>query len=165
MIFNAKNDMKKADLPQIEIRSATAGDSAEIATLYLASRKTFLPYAPIPHSDDSVRNWIKTTLIPSGRVDVAIIGDQIVGICATSHDGRFSWIDQLYLRPSNIRHGIGTILLENELAKLDRPVRLYTFQENHPARRFYERFGFVPIQFGDGSENEENSPDVLYELA
>jgi hypothetical protein len=44
------------------------------------------------------------------------------------------------------------------------PIRLYTFQANAGARRFYERHGFVPIEFTDGQANEERCPDVLYEL-
>jgi hypothetical protein len=32
------------------------------------------------------------------------------------------------------------------------------------ARRFYERYGFVPIEWSDGSRNEERCPDILYEL-
>jgi ribosomal protein S18 acetylase RimI-like enzyme len=50
------------------------------------------------------------------------------------------------------------------LARLPRPVRLYTFAANTGARRFYERYGFVAIAYGDGSHNEERTPDVLYEL-
>lgn len=45
------------------------------------------------------------------------------------------------------------------------PIRLYTFQQNAGARRFYGRSGFASIQFTDGSANEERCPDVLYELA
>ena len=44
-------------------------------------------------------------------------------------------------------------------------MRLYAFQQNEAARRFYERHGFVAIAFGDGSTNEERCPDVLYGLA
>ena len=41
---------------------------------------------------------------------------------------------------------------------------VYTFQANAGARRFYERHGFVPVEFTDGQANEERCPDVLYEL-
>jgi len=51
------------------------------------------------------------------------------------------------------------------LSSLRRPIRLYAFQQNAGARRFYERFGFLPIEWSDGSRNEEGCPDVLYELA
>jgi ribosomal protein S18 acetylase RimI-like enzyme len=37
------------------------------------------------------------------------------------------------------------------------PIRLYTFQQNQVAARFYERQGFKVIQYSDGSENEENA--------
>ncbi len=48
-------------------------------------------------------------------------------------------------------------------ARCPLPVRLYTFQENHRARSFYERHGFKVIELTDGSANEERCPDVLYE--
>jgi hypothetical protein len=39
---------------------------------------------------------------------------------------------------------------------------LWTFQRNAPARRFYEKEGFVAVRETDGSGNEEREPDVLY---
>lgn len=36
------------------------------------------------------------------------------------------------------------------------------FQLNDKARRFYERRGFVAVEFGDGTGNEEGEPDVRY---
>ena len=42
-------------------------------------------------------------------------------------------------------------------------VKLWTFQRNAGARRFYERNGFVAVEFGDGTGNEEREPDVRYE--
>jgi ribosomal protein S18 acetylase RimI-like enzyme len=62
-----------------------------------------------------------------------------------------------------VGQGIGKLLLEGALAHLQLPVRLYTFQANTGARRFYERHGFVAIEFSDGQGNEEKCPDVLYE--
>jgi ribosomal protein S18 acetylase RimI-like enzyme len=56
------------------------------------------------------------------------------------------------------------LLLRHALSSLQPPVRLYTFQQNTGAPRFYERFGFKAVQFTDRSENEERCPDVLYEL-
>ena len=42
-------------------------------------------------------------------------------------------------------------------------LRLWTFQRNAGARRFYERNRFIAVEFGDGSGNEEGEPDVRYE--
>jgi GNAT superfamily N-acetyltransferase len=62
-----------------------------------------------------------------------------------------------------VGRGIGGLLLAHVMRTLPAPVRLYTFQANHGARRFYERYGFVAIAFTDGQANEERCPDVLYE--
>lgn len=76
-----------------------------------------------------------------------------------------SWIDHLYLAPDAVGQGVGTCMLEMAKASLALPIRLYTFQENSAARRFYERNGFRAVSFSDGSNNEERCPDVLYEFS
>jgi len=50
------------------------------------------------------------------------------------------------------------------LAKQRRPdgLELWTFQVNGPARRFYERHGFVAVERTDGRDNEEQEPDIRY---
>lgn len=50
------------------------------------------------------------------------------------------------------------------VAKRQRPsaLRLWTFEANVRARRFYERHGFVATGSTAG-DNEEGAPDVLYE--
>jgi hypothetical protein len=52
------------------LRMATNDDSACIADIYLTSRKHFLPYAPLAHTDDAVRSWIRDKLITTGGVTV-----------------------------------------------------------------------------------------------
>jgi len=74
---------------------------------------------------------------------------------------REGWIDQLYVRPSSQRRGIGTALLrvaQNGAVGLS----LWTFQRNKAARRFYEKHGLAAIEETDGSANEEKEPDVMY---
>jgi len=88
-----------------------------------------------------------------------------VGMLAVSRDAEASWITQLFLVPDHVGRGLGSRLLKHALKQLGSPVRLYTFQANVRARRFYERHGFRAIAFGDGSANEERCPDVLYELS
>jgi GNAT superfamily N-acetyltransferase len=147
-------------------RTARSADEAKVADVYLTSRKTHLSYAPLAHSDDDVRKWIHAILIPTGRVTVALEEDEIVGMMATSIDDQaVAWIDHLYVEPSSVGQGVGSGLLTLALTALPRPIRLYTFDTNLGARRFYERHGFAPVMFGDGSKNEEGCPDVLYEFA
>lgn len=152
-----------SQITSLSIHVAGIDDTQDISEVYLASRKQFLPYAPLAHTDEDIRRWIGEVLIPGGGVFVAEMSGAIVGMMALAKDEFYGWIDQLYLHPSVVGHGIGTQMLERAKAESRSPIRLYTFQANHGARRFYERHGFRPIAFSDGMGNEEKCPDVLYE--
>jgi len=147
------------------IRPATTADADQVASVYLASQKAFVAFARLAHSDDDVRRWIADTLVPAGGVSVAVddATHAVVGMMAISTKDGVGWIDQLYLHPSAVGRGLGTRFVNQAKAELGSPIRLYCFQQNEPARRFYERLGFRAIAFGDGSENEERRPDILYE--
>lgn len=144
-------------------RLATQADAEAVAQVYLTSRKKFVSFAPVAHSDEAVFQWIRDTLIPTNQVTAVEKDGKIIGMMALSTDGETGWIDQLYLHPDVVGCGIGTQLVEQAKAELGSPIQLYTFQENQVASRFYERNGFKTIQYGDGSGNEEKCPDVLYE--
>ncbi|HEX5262508.1 MAG TPA: hypothetical protein VFW13_03220, partial [Phenylobacterium sp.] len=45
----------------------------------------------------------------------------------------------------------------------ERPMQLWTFQQNTRARKFYEDRGFRLVKLTDGLGNEERTPDALYE--
>jgi GNAT superfamily N-acetyltransferase len=76
-----------------------------------------------------------------------------------------AWIGHLYVARDRTGQGLGSQLLAFALAQRQgRAVRLYTFQANTGARRFYERNGFRAIAFSDGRDNMERCPDVLYAL-
>lgn len=149
----------------VRLRSATAADAEQVASVYLTSRKRFLPFAPLAHSDDEVRNWIASTLIASGSVIVAEDDTRIVGMMGTSTAEGISWIDHLYLIPEAVGQGIGARMLQLAKDRLDPPIRLHTFQQNSGARKFYEDHGFRPIAWSDGAGNEARCPDVLYEFS
>lgn len=144
-------------------RPAAAADAPAIAALYLASRRAHVAFAPLAHADADVRRWIAEVLVPNGNVRVAVEGASVLGFVATSDDGVHRWVDQLYVAPARVGEGIGRRLLAEALARLTPPVRLFTFQANHGARRFYRRHGFEEIAFADGRDNEEGCPDVLLE--
>ncbi len=149
----------------VSLRKATLADARRVAEIILASRKAFLAFAPSPHTDEEVRAWVRDVLLLSEAVTVAVVEHRTVGVLAVKRAEGASWVTQLYLHPSYVAQGIGSTLLAQAVATAPFPIRLYTFQENAGARRFYERGGFVPIQFTDGNANEERCPDVLYELA
>jgi GNAT superfamily N-acetyltransferase len=146
------------------LRTARPADATRIANILLESRKVFLTYAPSPHTDDETRAWVRDLLVPSGQVTVAVLDGTVTGVLAIERADGMSWINQLYVHPSHVANGIGSTLLSWALETSPRPIRLFTFQQNSGARRFYERNGFTAIRFSDGSTNEERCPDILYEL-
>ena len=89
----------------------------------------------------------------------------VVGFIAVAQRNEGAWIEQLYVHPNHIRRDVGSTLLYLALARLKGPVHLYTFEANKGARKFFERYGFTAIAFGDGSSNDAGCPDVLYERA
>jgi GNAT superfamily N-acetyltransferase len=147
----------------VELRAATLGDAGPVAVVYLHSRKELVVCAPLVHSDEAVHEWVRRQLIPAGTTTVAVVDGLVAGLLAVSQGADSGWIDQLYVLPAWVERGIGTRLLELARRELRPPIRLYTFQANERARRFYERRGFRAIAFGDGSANEEKYPDILYE--
>jgi GNAT superfamily N-acetyltransferase len=147
------------------LRPATAADAPRVASLLIDTRAAFMPYAPSAHPDDEVREWVASYLVPGGGVIVAEIDGRVVGATATEVSGGMSWVTQMAVDPSLVGNGLGSLLLAYALRRLASPIRLYTFQANTGARRFYERHGFVPIEFTDGHANEEQCPDVLYEYS
>jgi GNAT superfamily N-acetyltransferase len=157
--------------PTLQIRAARPADAERLCACYLASRKTLLPYAPLVHDDADVLRWLSQELLPAEGTTVALESGNVVGMLAVAEREGAVWIEQLYVHPLRFRRGIGSTLLHLALQRAGRhpghgaavPVRLYTFEPNRDARRFYEAHGFKAVAFGDGSGNESHCPDVLYE--
>ena len=146
------------------LRHATAADAPRVASLLIATRSEFMPYAPSVHPDEELREWVASQLLPSGGVVVAESKGSVVAAMHTEHADGVSWLTQMAVDPALVGKGIGSLLLAHALRTLSLPIRLYTFQANAGARKFYERHGFSAIEFTDGQGNEEQCPDVLYEL-
>ncbi|MDR3428189.1 GNAT family N-acetyltransferase [Silvimonas sp.] len=144
------------------LRVATPADADELTSMYMRSRNELADYAPLVHADAAVHEWIAHVLIPTGNVILALDDGHIAAMAAYSTAGDVTWLDQLYVCPRYQRHGNGTALLDTVKAKTAGDLQLYTFQQNAAAAAFYERHGFVAIAHGDGSDNEEGCPDILY---
>ena len=129
------------------LRSATDSDASRVADLLIDTRSRFMPYAPSAHPAAKVREWVASYLVPTGGVVVAELNGRVVAAMATEPSAGISWITQMAVDPELVRQGIGSSLLVHALRTLPPPIRLYTFQANAGARRFYERHGFSPIEF------------------
>ena len=151
--------MTEAAAPgDVTIRQAVAADATAVADVYLASFHATYAF-PLAHTDDQVRAWIRETVIGGGGTWVAVDADGAPVAMMVVTRGE---LDQLYIRPDRLGEGIGRRLLDHAKEQSPAGLRLYTFQVNERARRFYERNGFIAEWFGDGSANEEGQPDVRY---
>ena len=145
----------------ISVRRAGADDAPAVADVFLRSFHATYDF-PLAHTDDEVREWVRTRLVPQMETCVAVDarddGDRILGF-ATVEPG---WIEQLYVDPDHLGEGIGRLLLDKAKGRQPDGLLLWTFQVNDRARRFYERNGFEAVQMTDGSGNQERQPDVQY---
>lgn len=140
------------------IRRAVGADAAAVAEVWLRSFGAALPDVRRAHTDDQVRSWFREVVVPGQETWVATADGAVAGLMVLDGDD----LDQLYVDPDMQGRGVGGRLVE--VAKRRRPdgLALWTFQVNAPARRFYERHGFVAAESTDGHRNEEREPDVRY---
>ena len=146
----------------MKIRAATIEGADEVADVYIGSRRRHVAFAPLAHSDDEIRGWVRQVLIPKSSVLVIEEARRIVAMMSTSQSANGSWIEQLYVHPDMTSSGFGAALVAEAKKALPPPIQSYTFQQNLRSRSFYERLGFVAVEFTDGSGNEERCPDALY---
>ena len=143
----------------MDLRRALPAEAGLLADLWLRTRAEAVPaIPPTIHSDGEVRRWFDEVVLPTCEVWVADRDGEVVALLVLDHE----WVSQLYVDPSSAGGGVGGALLG--LAKRARPtgLRLWTFQSNVRARRFYESHGFVATAVTSG-DNEEQAPDVRYE--
>lgn len=141
------------------LRPATLDDAAEVAAIHLAARREAMPYLPVLHTDDETFRWVRDSVITQQAVWVATEDDGVAGYIALTEEE----LHDLYVRPGAQGKGVGSALLEKAKELSVGTLRLWTFQRNTNARRFYERRGFIAVEMTNGHGNEEREPDVRYE--
>lgn len=146
--------------PAITLRPAAEDDLAQVAELFIATRRAAFPAMPAPvHEDEDIRRHFAALgdakEVWLAEEDGPGAGD-LLGF-AVLDDG---WLDSLYVGPQHQARGIGSALLD--LVKSLRPdgFALWVFAANTGARGFYHRHGLVELEHTDGSANEERTPDV-----
>ncbi|HET6965605.1 MAG TPA: GNAT family N-acetyltransferase [Acidimicrobiales bacterium] len=160
VVMRRELDPPSSPTARMRIGTARRRDVLAAAELYLRSRHAAVPAIPrLVHEDDDVREWFAETVFPHQELWIAEDASGLMTALMVL-DGEF--VSQLYVDPDHVGVGIGTALLA--VAKSLRPegLQLWTFQSNRGARRFYERHGFVAVEWTDGARNEEGAPDVRY---
>jgi len=128
------------------IRPFQEGDESAVVGVWHRSGKaryTFLPNWQ-ELSLDTARAVFREVIRPECQIWVGIRDDQIVAYLAMNG----TYIDRMYVDPSEWRKGWGTRLIE--LAKKLSPsgLELHTHQQNAGARAFYEEHGFTAVKLG-----------------
>lgn len=98
------------------------------------------------------------TLIMRGWVTVAQVEDKVVGFSACDA----AKLNALYVAKRARGQGIGSALVKTLQAQ-QRKLRVWTFQANTGAQKFYARHGFAEVTRTDGAENDEKLPDIRFE--
>jgi len=103
--------------------------------------------------------YLNETVLPENRVRVVLDDSTgaVAGFLAATEDT----IAQLYIHVDYHRRGLGTLLLELAKAESNGVLRLFTFDANRGAQRFYEHHGFRIIR--RGFEEQWQLADIEYE--
>ncbi len=138
-------------------RVAVAADAEAIAAVFSPSLR-LLAFLPELHTLEEDRWFIANVAMKECEVILAENDGSIVSFLARNEEE----ILLLYTHPDFIGQGAGSLLLEVAKNAQVAALELWCFQENTPARHFYEARGFHPIEFTDGANNEEKTPDLRY---
>ncbi|MEM7172737.1 MAG: GNAT family N-acetyltransferase [Pseudomonadota bacterium] len=140
-----------------KIRDAEAKDAKGIAAVFSPSFR-LLSFLPSLHSVEEDRWFIENIILEECDVIVAEHRGSLVSFLALQG----AEIRLLYVHPDFIGQGSGSLLVAAAKSRAPEGLELWCFQENARARRFYEHHGFDPVEFTDGSRNEEGAPDMRY---
>ncbi len=138
-------------------RRATLDDLPDVAALHRRAFFRAMPHMPVLHTPEEDRAFYATVVFPSTQLWLIEYSGEVAGFIAF----RPGWINHLYVHPDHQGRGFGSALLAHAQSA-ESALRLWTFQCNLPARRFYEARGFRSERETDGADNEERQPDILY---
>ena len=147
----------------MDIRPAREEEIEPLTRLFIRARNEmdYLPRVP-----DEAAVPIAARIREHEEVWVAEEDGRLLGFLGIEHSTNLgaAVLEKLYVEPAEQNRRVGTALLDK--AKELRPGELYlwVFQKN-PARRLYERNGFVLVRLTDGADNMEREPDALYRWA
>jgi len=141
------------------IRPFQDEDEPAVAAVWHRSGLAAYPYLPTwqAFTLEHARTIFHTVIRAECAIWVGTLDEQIVAYLAMNG----SYIDRLYVDPSEWRCGWGTRLID--LAKTLSPqgLELHTHQANLAACALYEKHGFKAVNYGI-SPPPESAPDVEY---
>ncbi|MDJ0938313.1 MAG: GNAT family N-acetyltransferase [Woeseiaceae bacterium] len=82
-------------------------------------------------------------------VRIVLLGNVRIGAVRQEQRASYDWLDQILIAAEHRGKGYGTALVRSFVSDARarcRPLRLRVLHENHRARHFYERLGFVEVE-------------------
>ena len=125
----------------MEVRPALPKDEATLRALWdeFTSEATFTPYPGVPFSEGLLADQIVLIAEHEGRP----VGCVYIAL----PDEHFGYVFGLYVRPAARRQGLGSRLMRDAAASLQREGRQYVVLSvdtpNQAGRSLYEHLGFV----------------------
>ena len=143
-------------MTDVTVTSARSLDAGTLGKI-LAATNDQMPWLPRVHSSAEEIKYAGD-MIDAGWVRVAHFDGALVGFIARDQAD----IHALYVLPDMQHQGIGTALLEDAKQSCD-VLRLWSYQENMAATRFYASRGFAELERTDGTTNDAGLPDIHFE--
>ncbi len=144
--------------PMPTLRPLAAADLDGISRVHWRACRIAYRFIGWAYAEDEVRSWYGGKLGEWDWAQVATVDGAVVAFLAATG----SHVDQLFVDPNHQRAGLGGRLLAAMLERRPGPVTLHVFAANYPARRFYERFGFRPVEsFWD---EQDQTLSLVYRL-
>ena len=148
----------------VRVRLAVNADASALADLFRRSslsnsgdRASLLAHPDaLAFSDDALKEH---------RVRVAIVDDRIVGFATVVATGRVGELEDLFVDPDWMRHGVGRALVVDAIDNArDKGLRRIDVMANGHALGFYKSVGFVydgtsQLRFGTGHRMHIDLPN------
>jgi GNAT superfamily N-acetyltransferase len=145
----------------VVLRSARPGDEDTLLEIQRASSLAALahlfPPERHPFPDAAIRDrWRDQVRRDDATTLLAEVEGRAAGLVSFSS----SWLESLFVVPERWGSGVAARLHDEAIAALERPCHLWVLEENHRARRFYDRRDWLP----DGVRRPANLPPWPPEL-
>jgi GNAT superfamily N-acetyltransferase len=143
------------------LRTGRSEDFAEVGPLHYRSRAAayahFLPESALSFgTPEALAEWWAERWKweqDDHRLVVAVDGERVIGFSyvGPAGDDGVMMLNAIHVDPDHVGSGVGKLLMLDALEHLEPRAVLWVLAENHRARRFYERGGWV----FDGTTREE----------